>query len=185
MPDEACVWCVEGASTIKYFFFLSLSLNALRNQDVDVERGADASASGRQESRNYISSSYSSGREYGGDVSYSGRKNVPGGGSIGTLTSPSSTRWSNTYGLSPQFLDSLGIPGPLIDRIFVANVSSNQGKKISFFQGIDDIFFLSVESVGYEFIQLNFTNISDIFFNGLSSVTLAQKLSGISTSEQM
>jgi hypothetical protein len=29
--------------------------------------------------------------------------------------------------LSPQFLDSLGIPGPLIDRIFVANVSSNQG----------------------------------------------------------
>ncbi|XP_046450290.1 myelin expression factor 2-like isoform X2 [Daphnia pulex] len=94
-------------------------------EDVDVERGADASASSRQESRNHLSSSYSSGREYGGDVSYSsGRKNGPGGGggSIGTLTSPSSTRWSNTYGLSPQFLDSLGIPGPLIDRIFVANL---------------------------------------------------------------
>lgn len=29
----------------------------------------------------------------------------------------------NTYGLSPQFLDSLGIVGPLSNRVFVANVS--------------------------------------------------------------
>jgi len=45
------------------------------------------------------------------------------GGGLGTLASPSSTQWSNTYGLSPQFLDSIGITGPLANRIFVANVS--------------------------------------------------------------
>jgi len=31
-------------------------------------------------------------------------------------------QWENTYGLSPQFLESLNIHGPLINRIFVANV---------------------------------------------------------------
>jgi len=31
-------------------------------------------------------------------------------------------QWDNTYGLSPQFLESLNIRGPLINRIFVANV---------------------------------------------------------------
>lgn len=31
-------------------------------------------------------------------------------------------QWDNTYGLSPQFLESLHIRGPLINRIFVANV---------------------------------------------------------------
>jgi len=44
------------------------------------------------------------------------------GGGLGTLASPSSTQWSNTYGLSPQFLDSIGITGPLANRIFVANL---------------------------------------------------------------
>lgn len=32
-------------------------------------------------------------------------------------------QWDNTYGLSPQFLESLNIRGPLISRIFVANVN--------------------------------------------------------------
>ena len=31
--------------------------------------------------------------------------------------------YGNTYGLSPQFLESLGIDGPLHNRLFVANVS--------------------------------------------------------------
>lgn len=31
-------------------------------------------------------------------------------------------QWDNTYGLSSQFLESLNIRGPLINRIFVANV---------------------------------------------------------------
>jgi len=43
-------------------------------------------------------------------------------GGLGTLASPSSTQWSNTFGLSPQFLDSIGITGPLANRIFVANL---------------------------------------------------------------
>lgn len=33
-------------------------------------------------------------------------------------------QWDNTYGLSPPFLESLNIRGPLINRIFVANVKS-------------------------------------------------------------
>ena len=45
------------------------------------------------------------------------------GSGLGTLASPSSTQWSNTYGLSPQFLDTLAISGPLVNRIFIANVS--------------------------------------------------------------
>lgn len=34
-----------------------------------------------------------------------------------------STKWGNTYGLSPQFLESLGINVPLMNRVFIANVS--------------------------------------------------------------
>ena len=31
--------------------------------------------------------------------------------------------YGNTYGLSPQFLENLGIDGPLHTRLFVANLS--------------------------------------------------------------
>lgn len=34
-----------------------------------------------------------------------------------------SDKWGNTYGLSPQFLESLGVNTPLINRVFIANVS--------------------------------------------------------------
>lgn len=37
---------------------------------------------------------------------------------------PASSGFGNTYGLSTQFLESLGIDGPLHTRVFVANVSS-------------------------------------------------------------
>lgn len=37
--------------------------------------------------------------------------------------SSSGNKWGNTYGLSPQFLESLNINGPLTSKIFVANVS--------------------------------------------------------------
>lgn len=36
---------------------------------------------------------------------------------------PLDNKWGNTYGLSPQFLDSLRIDTPLCNRVFVANVS--------------------------------------------------------------
>lgn len=52
-----------------------------------------------------------------------------GGGSAGSRNqwgdhnnSSSSNKWGNTYGLSPQFLESLNINGPLISKVFVANV---------------------------------------------------------------
>ncbi|XP_063229718.1 myelin expression factor 2-like [Bacillus rossius redtenbacheri] len=31
-------------------------------------------------------------------------------------------KWTNTYGLSPQFLESLGVSEPLVNRVFVANL---------------------------------------------------------------
>lgn len=36
---------------------------------------------------------------------------------------PPEFKWGNTYGLSPQFLESLNIHKPLVNRVFVANVS--------------------------------------------------------------
>ncbi|XP_050548645.1 myelin expression factor 2 [Daktulosphaira vitifoliae] len=38
-------------------------------------------------------------------------------------------QWENTYGLSPQFLESLNIRGPLINRIFVANLDFKVDEK--------------------------------------------------------
>ena len=37
--------------------------------------------------------------------------------------SSTGNKWGNTYGLSPQFLESLSISSPLVSRVFVANVS--------------------------------------------------------------
>lgn len=39
-----------------------------------------------------------------------------------SANAPTPSNYGNTYGLSPQFLESLGIHGPLINKIFVANV---------------------------------------------------------------
>ena len=36
---------------------------------------------------------------------------------------------NQTYGLSPQFLDSLGIDGPLHNRLFVANLAYSVDEK--------------------------------------------------------
>lgn len=46
-----------------------------------------------------------------------------GGGGVGGGNMPSGHKWGNTYGLSPQFLESLFISSPLVTRVFVANVS--------------------------------------------------------------
>lgn len=48
------------------------------------------------------------------------------------------TKWGNTYGLSPQFLESLHIDAPLSNRVFVANLEYNVDKK-----KIKDIFRLA------------------------------------------
>ncbi|XP_015365905.1 PREDICTED: myelin expression factor 2 isoform X2 [Diuraphis noxia] len=64
-----------------------------------------------------------------------------GGGGVVGGSIPSSIRsvsrmpvtddfqWDNTYGLSPQFLESLHIRGPLINRIFVANLDYKVDEK--------------------------------------------------------
>lgn len=78
---------------------------------------------GRPGNRNEVPHTSTSGRDRRREsVGHDGMR-FDSGGNIGTLAAPSSTRWSNTYGLSPQFLDSLGISGPIFSRIFVANVS--------------------------------------------------------------
>ncbi|XP_046402597.1 myelin expression factor 2-like [Ischnura elegans] len=45
-------------------------------------------------------------------------------------TSPAiQNKWGNTYGLSPQFLECLGINGPLVSRLFVANLDYKVDEK--------------------------------------------------------
>ncbi|XKL63393.1 hypothetical protein PGB90_005757 [Kerria lacca] len=41
----------------------------------------------------------------------------------------SANKWGNTYGLSPQFLESLNINGPLISKVFVANLDYKVDEK--------------------------------------------------------
>lgn len=42
-----------------------------------------------------------------------------------SITDVGDNKWGNTYGLSVQFLESLGISPPLCSKVFVANVSLN------------------------------------------------------------
>lgn len=64
----------------------------------------------------------------GSRITGGGGGNNVGGGNGGDIRSNSRMpvaddfQWDNTFGLSPQFLESLNIRGPLINRIFVANV---------------------------------------------------------------
>jgi hypothetical protein len=54
-------------------------------------------------------------------------RNINTGGMMG---GGGSSRFGNqTYGLSPQFLDSLGIDGPLHNRLFVANLAYSVDEK--------------------------------------------------------
>lgn len=67
-------------------------------------------------------------RNSGGGIGGGGIHGGGGGINVGDIRSNSRMpvsddfQWDNTYGLSPQFLESLNIRGPLINRIFVANV---------------------------------------------------------------
>lgn len=75
-------------------------------------------------------------RNSGGGIGGGGIHSVGGGGvNVGDIRSnnrmPVSDdfQWDNTYGLSPQFLESLNIRGPLINRIFVANLDYKVDEK--------------------------------------------------------
>ncbi|XP_071450066.1 myelin expression factor 2 isoform X2 [Hetaerina americana] len=54
---------------------------------------------------------------------------APTPGPIGTNSSAIQNKWGNTYGLSPQFLECLGINGPLVSRVFVANLDYKVDEK--------------------------------------------------------
>ncbi|KAG8226989.1 hypothetical protein J437_LFUL000294 [Ladona fulva] len=54
---------------------------------------------------------------------------APAAGPIGTNSSAVPNKWGNTYGLSPQFLECLGINGPLVSRVFVANLDYKVDEK--------------------------------------------------------
>lgn len=51
------------------------------------------------------------------------RRGMDAGRSGRSALDGSDVKWGNTYGLSVQFLESLGITPPLCNRVFVANVS--------------------------------------------------------------
>ncbi|XP_046405065.1 myelin expression factor 2-like [Ischnura elegans] len=50
-------------------------------------------------------------------------------GPIGPTSPAIQNKWGNTYGLSPQFLECLGINGPLVSRLFVANLDYKVDEK--------------------------------------------------------
>ena len=111
-------------------FTCALKKHSSPHQDLDVERDEHGrlvrggGQQGRRASspRNDFRPPMSS-RDYRDDGPRRGGMG-PGAGGLGTLQSRSSTRWHDTYGLSPQFLESLGITGALCSRVFIANVST-------------------------------------------------------------
>lgn len=100
-------------------------------QDFDVERDKYGRlATGRNNDRNRDDRFRDPPRPQGG-----GRQNMSapsggggggssggGGGGGGGGGAGGDNKFGNTYGLSTQFLESLGINGPLVTRVFVANV---------------------------------------------------------------
>ncbi|XP_011502724.1 PREDICTED: myelin expression factor 2 [Ceratosolen solmsi marchali] len=61
-----------------------------------------------------------------------GRQNMPipsGGGGGSGNGGNADNKFGNTYGLSTQFLESLGISGPLVTRVFVANLDYKVDEK--------------------------------------------------------
>lgn len=52
-----------------------------------------------------------------------------GGGGVESLGRNSEPNFGNTYGLSTQFLESLGINGPLVTKVFVANLDYKVDEK--------------------------------------------------------
>ncbi|KFM56604.1 Myelin expression factor 2, partial [Stegodyphus mimosarum] len=75
-------------------------------EDFDVDRDKTGKPLGRS-------------RGGGGGINLERERDDYGGlGGLGNNTTPQ----YNTYGLSPQFLDALGITGPLTCRVFVANL---------------------------------------------------------------
>ncbi|VVC30356.1 RNA recognition motif domain [Cinara cedri] len=78
-------------------------------------------------------------RDKSGRPMPNGSRNTGGGGNVGVGSGDIRTnnrmsvsddfQWDNTYGLSPQFLESLNIRGPLINRIFVANLDYKVDEK--------------------------------------------------------
>lgn len=133
--------CVPTTALVQYLSLIALLKQKkskptdCTTQDLDVERdghgrlvrgGGGGGQSRRDSSRDRFRPPPAPGRDYrddGGRGGSGGRGGVSSGPGLGTLASRSSTRWHDTYGLSPQFLESLGITGPLCHRVFVANVS--------------------------------------------------------------
>jgi hypothetical protein len=58
--------------------------------------------------------------------------NIINTGGIANQGAGGNWKYGNTYGLSSPFLESLGIDGPLISRVFVSNVSKKSLNESSF-----------------------------------------------------
>ena len=68
------------------------------------------------------------GHPRGGDMARDGRRGFLGDGPPSEPAVPPEAKYTNTYGLNVSFLESLGIDGPLVNRVFVANVSRDRGR---------------------------------------------------------
>lgn len=65
--------------------------------------------------------------------------------SMSSPTAPQQNKWGNTYGLSPAFLESLGIDGPLVSRVFVANLDYKVDEK-----NLEEVFRIAGKVVSVE-----------------------------------
>ncbi|XP_065215578.1 heterogeneous nuclear ribonucleoprotein M isoform X3 [Planococcus citri] len=88
----------------------------------------------------------------GRPLGFGGRSvNSGGGASRNQWTdvgnSSNANKWGNTYGLSPQFLESLNINGPLINKVFVANLDYVVNEK-----KLRDVFKLAGRVVGVDLL---------------------------------
>jgi hypothetical protein len=108
------------------FFFFGKDFDVERDRYGRPQKGGGGGGSG-------IGSSSGGGGGGGGGGGSGGRmRDEPRGKwdpipslapSLSAAVGGTGQKWGNTYGLSPQFLESLWINGPLVTRVFVANVS--------------------------------------------------------------
>ena len=114
----------KAIDTLHRFEFKNRELVVKEDLDCERDRYGRLLLPGKNRLEDEISRGGSAGR--GGD-NYDHRF-VSGGPGPYDQPSAGIGTW-NTYGLSPQFLDSLGVTGPLNNRIFVANLDYKVGEK--------------------------------------------------------
>ncbi|XP_043224423.1 myelin expression factor 2-like isoform X3 [Amphibalanus amphitrite] len=97
-------------------------LDAVRRQDFGVERDRYGRILRDGVPHGDIGVGGRGGHPRAGDMGRDGRRGFLGDGPPSGPAVPPEAKYTNTYGLNVSFLESLGIDGPLVNRVFVANL---------------------------------------------------------------